>query len=55
MDETAQFEILKAGSNITNLINTLKKDNYKYIELNNKKTINSFLFLSNFINNLSNL
>jgi len=54
LPETSKFEILKQPTNIEKLENDLKTNNYNYINLNSKSKIHNFLFLSKFINNLSN-
>jgi len=54
LDESSKYEILKQPENIEVLKVEIKNNNYEFLNLNTKTEINSFLFLSKFINNLSN-
>ncbi len=54
IDESSKYEILKETNSIDKLEQILKNDKYNYINLNANSKINSILFISHFINNLSN-
>ncbi len=54
LDEASKYEILKQATWVDKLENEIKNNNYKYINLTETKTINKFLFISNFVNYLSN-
>ncbi len=54
IDESSKYEILKQPTNIEMLKKEMWKNNYKYINLNSKENINNILFISKFVNNLSN-
>ena len=54
LDESSKYEVLKQSESIINLENEIIKNNYEYIDLDSKSTINEALFISKFINNLSN-
>jgi len=54
LDETSKFEILKQPENIELLENEIIKNNYEYVNISSKSEINNLLFISKFINNLSN-
>ena len=55
LDKAAQFEVFKSTDDIDNLVKILKKDKYNFVELDWTNKISNFLFLSKFVNNLSNL
>lgn len=54
IDESSQYEIFKQSNDIENLKKEMKKNNYDYVDLDTKSKINNFLFISKFINQLSN-
>ena len=54
LDESSKFEILKQPESIDKLEEDIIKNNYEYINLSTKSKINELLFISKFINNLSN-
>ncbi len=54
IDESSKYEILKQALDIKLLKKEMSKNNYEYVEINSKEEINPFLFVSKFINNLSN-
>ncbi len=54
LDESSKYEILKQPESIINLKDEINKNNYEYLDLASKSKINDVLFISKFINNLSN-
>ncbi len=54
LDEWSKYEILKQPIWVDKLEQEIKNNKYTYINLSNSKKINKFLFISNFINYLSN-
>lgn len=54
IDESSKYEILKSPENINFLKEEMWKNNYEYLNLNSESKINEFLFISKFVNNLSN-
>jgi len=54
LDESSKYEVLKQPTDINILENDLIKNNYEYINLSNRSKISEVLFISKFINNLSN-
>jgi len=54
LDEASKYEILKQATGVDKLEQEIKKNNYNYINLTETKKINKFLFISNFVNYLSN-
>lgn len=54
LDEVSTSQILKQTDNILLLEKEIKNNNYQYINLNNTWKIHNFLFISKFVNNLSN-
>lgn len=54
IDESSKYEILKEANNIEALKEEMWKNDYEYISLNPKSDISNVLFISKFINNLSN-
>ncbi|PIE84946.1 hypothetical protein CSA08_04465 [Candidatus Gracilibacteria bacterium] len=53
-DDSSRFNIIKVPSKISELSLMLKNNKYSYLELNIISKIDNFLFISKFINNLSN-
>lgn len=53
-DDSSRFHIIKVPSKISNLSILLTNNEYEFLDLNIKPKIDSFLFISKFINNLSN-
>ena len=54
LDEGSKYEVLKQAENIQLLEQEIIKNNYTYINLTNISQINELLFISKFVNNLSN-
>lgn len=54
IEESSRFQVINAPSTINGLITELTKNNYPYIEINTQSKISQSLFLSQFINTLSN-
>lgn len=54
LDESSKYEVLKQPDNINTLEYDIIKNNFKHINLNNISKINEILFISKFVNNLSN-
>jgi hypothetical protein len=54
IDESSKYEILKQPSDMNALKQSMLKNNYEYVGLNSKEEISEILFISKFINNLSN-
>jgi len=54
IDESSRFEIIKQTKTIEELKIEMSKNNYEYISLNSNNEISEVLFISKFINNLSN-
>lgn len=54
LDEVSKYEILKQTNDIFKLKEEITKNNYDFVDLNTKTEINNILFISKFLNNLSN-
>ncbi|USN59128.1 MAG: hypothetical protein H6767_03450 [Candidatus Peribacteria bacterium] len=54
IEESSRFQVINAPSTINGLVTELTKNNYPYIEVNTQSKISQSLFLSQFINTLSN-
>jgi len=54
LDELSISQIIKNPNNISLLEKEIKKNNYDYINLNSSSNIHDFLFISKFVNILSN-
>lgn len=53
-DDSSRFNLIKVPSKIADLTLMLKNNEYNFLELNIVPQIDNFLFISKFINNLSN-
>jgi len=54
LDENSKYEILKQPTWVDKLENEIQKNKYEYINLSKSKKISNYLFISKFINYLSN-
>lgn len=52
--ENSEFQIIKENSSLNSLEKSLVKNKYDYIDINTSSEISNYLFISKFINNLSN-
>lgn len=55
IDETLTFQILKNPQNISDLQKEVQNNNYSYTPVAQNTTISPFLFVSGFVNSLSNM
>ena len=54
LDEWSKYEILKQPTWVDKLENEIQKNKYEYVNLSKTKNINNYLFISKFVNYLSN-